>query len=149
MTSVAEDERQIYRNIIRIARAKDERDWSTIEAIAAPDATGDFGNGQLTSAEEIVALLRSFLDECGPTQHLIGNVLIEVDGDKATSRAYVADMHLGTGHLEGQYFRTLGDYHDSWSRIASGWELTRRHKLHTGTMGNIEVLAHAIPSPPI
>jgi hypothetical protein len=40
-------------------------------------------------------LLRSYLDKCGHTQHLIGNVLIEIGGDTATSRAYVADTHLG------------------------------------------------------
>ena len=140
------DEREIYRNIVRIARAMDERNWSEIEGLLAPDATGEFGNGRLTSAAEIVAMLRSFLDDCGPTQHLIGNVLIDVSGDTATSRAYVADMHLGTGELEGRYFRTLGDYHDAWARTADGWRLTHRHKLHHGTMGDIAVLAHAIPT---
>ncbi|MFB7860165.1 nuclear transport factor 2 family protein [Rhodococcus qingshengii] len=147
MYSTTEDEREIYRKVVRIARAMDERDWSSIEMLMVPDATGDFGNGKLTSAADIIALLQSFLDECGPTQHLIGNVLIEVDGDTATSMSYVADMHLGTGDLEGQFFRTLGDYRDSWSRTASGWMLTRRHKLHTGTMGNIDVLSHALPIP--
>jgi hypothetical protein len=120
MHSATEDEREIYRNIIRITRPMDERAWTSIETLLVPDATGDFGNGQLTSGQEFIALLRQFLDECGPTQHLIGNVLIDVDGDTATSRAYVANMHLGTGHLNGQYFRTLGDYHDTWSRTASG-----------------------------
>ena len=141
------DERDIYRNIVRIARAMDERNWPEIESLVAPDATGDFGTGSLTSGAEIIALLRAFLDECGPTQHMIGNVLIEVSGDTATSRSYVADMHLGTGDLEGQYFRTLGDYHDTWARTANGWKLTRRHKLHHGTMGDISVLSHAMPSP--
>lgn len=147
MFSVSEDEREIYRNIVQIARAMDERAWSMIDALVVPEATGDFGNGQLNSAAEILALLRSFLDDCGPTQHLIGNVLIEVDGDTATSMSYVADVHLGTESLDGEYFRTLGDYHDSWIRTPSGWKLTRRHKRHTGTIGNIEVLAHAKPSP--
>ncbi|ABH00023.1 conserved hypothetical protein (plasmid) [Rhodococcus jostii RHA1] len=140
------DEREIYRNIVRIARAMDDRDWSVIEDISIPEATGEFGNGELTSAAEIITMLRSFLDECGPTQHLIGNVLIEVDGDNATSRAYVADIHLGTGELEGEYFRTLADYHDSWLRTADGWKLTRRQKFHTGTLGNIGILAHAFPT---
>ncbi len=105
-----------------------------------PDATGDFGTGPLSSAVEIVALLRAHLDDCGPTQHMIGNVLIDVSGDTATSRAYVADMHLGTGALEGRYFRTLGDYHDSWIRTPAGWRLSHRTKLHNGLLGDIVVL---------
>ena len=71
--------------------------------------------------EAIVNLLRSFLDACGPTQHLLGNVLIEVQGDRASSRAYVSDMHLGSGVTEGQTFSTLGDYHDEWRLV--GWVL--------------------------
>lgn len=120
----------------------DERDWSAIEGIADPHVTGEFGNGPVSSADELISMLRGFLDEGGPTQHMIGNVLVDVAGDIATSRAYVADMHLGTGDLEGQYFRTLGDYHDSWARTPQGWRLTKREKRHSGMMGNIDVLAH-------
>ncbi|MBA4024063.1 MAG: nuclear transport factor 2 family protein [Gordonia sp.] len=143
MITYSRDERDIYRNIVIIARAMDERNWGEIEKLAVPDATGDFGDGAVSSAAEIVALLRRYLDDCGPTQHLIGNVVIDVSGDSATSRAYVADMHLGVGDLEGQYFRTLGDYHDSWARTADGWKLTDRTKRHSGMLGNIAVLAHA------
>ncbi|WP_407445150.1 nuclear transport factor 2 family protein [Rhodococcus sp. (in: high G+C Gram-positive bacteria)] len=137
------DERAIYRNIVRIARAMDERDWAVVEEIIVPEATGDFGTGPLGSASEIVALLRDFLDDCGPTQHMIGNVLIEIDDNTAVSRAYVSDMHLGTGDLEGQFFRTLGDYHDSWVRTSEGWRLIHRTKKHTGLLGNIAVLPAA------
>ena len=31
--------------------------------------------------------MRSFLDDCGPTQHLLGNVMIEIDGDLARAAA--------------------------------------------------------------
>ena len=144
MMTDSRDERDIYRNIVLIARAMDERNWDDITNLALPDATGDFGNGALSTAAEIVALLRRFLDECGPTQHLIGNVIIDVSGDTATSRAYVADMHLGTGGLAGEYFRTLGDYHDTWVRTADGWKLSNRTKRHNGLMGNSEILAHAM-----
>nr|WP_196809618.1 nuclear transport factor 2 family protein [Nocardia sp. 348MFTsu5.1] len=137
------DERDIYRNIVLIARAMDERNWGAIENLAVLDATGDFGDGAVSSAAEIVELLRRYLDDCGPTQHLIGNVVIDVSGATATSRAYVADIHLGVGDLEGQYFRTLGDYHDTWVRTAGGWKLTDRTKHHSGMMGNIAILAHA------
>lgn len=140
-----DDEREIHRAIVRIARAMDERDWETIEHLITPDCTGDLGSGPITSAAELITLLRRFIDGCGPTQHLIGSVLIDIDadGDTATSRAYVSDMHLGVGELEGQYFRTLGDYHDSWVRTPDGWKLVERIKRSTGTMGDIAVLGHA------
>jgi hypothetical protein len=33
--------------------------------------------------------MTQFLDICGPTQHLIGSILVDVNGDEAPSRAYV------------------------------------------------------------
>lgn len=152
MTTAA-DEREIYRAIVGIARAMDERDWDTIEAVTAPDFTGDVGSGPLGSGAEMIALLRSFLDDCGPTQHLVGTVLIDVgtgdegdgdDVDTATSRAYVADMHLGVGDKAGLFFRTLGDYHDTWRRGSDGWKLVHRIKRMSGTVGDITVLQHGM-----
>lgn len=140
--TAAGDEREIYRAIVGIARAMDERDWGAIEDVTSSDFTGDLGSGSLASRAEMIALLRSFLDDCGPTQHMIGTVLIDVDGDTATSRAYVADMHLGSAENEGRYFRTLGDYHDEWARLTGGWRLVSRIKHVTGTLGDIAVLRH-------
>ncbi|QIX26491.1 nuclear transport factor 2 family protein [Nocardioides sp. JQ2195] len=140
MQTTYEDEREINRCIIRFARAMDDRDWAEIEKITVEDLTADLGTGALGSRGEVIALMRSFLDDCGTTQHLIGNVLIEIEGDTASSRAYVSDMHLGTGALESQTFRTLGDYHDRWRRTADGWRMTHRTKLNRGSLGDHAVL---------
>ena len=142
MFTSSADEREIYRNIVRFARAMDERDWSAIEDIAAVDATAQMGGGPMVGRDAIVALMRSFLDECGPTQHLIGNVLIDIDadGETASSRAYVSDMHLGTGELAQSSFRTLGDYHDEWAKIDGRWWLTHRTKHNHASLGSFEVL---------
>ncbi len=90
------DERAIERALILFARAMDERDWSTMAAILTHDAFGDFGTGPLAGSAAIIELIRSYLDNCGPTQHLLGNVIVEVDGDTATSLAYVRDIHLNS-----------------------------------------------------
>ncbi|GAB2651582.1 nuclear transport factor 2 family protein [Prescottella soli] len=140
MPTPNEDEREIYRSIVRFARAMDQRDWAEIETIAAEDMEADLGTGRLGSRREMIALTRSFLDDCGPTQHLVGNVLIDIDGDTARSRAYVADMHLGTGELEGKFFRTIGDYHDEWRRTVDGWRMVRRTKHNRGHLGDYAVL---------
>jgi len=135
-----DDEREIYRNIVRFARAMDDREWAAIDALTDADMTADLGTGAVGSRSEMVAIIRSYLDDCGPTQHLVANVLIDVDGDTASSRAYVSDMHLGTGALEGQFFRTLGDYQDEWRRSPHGWRMTRRVKHNRGHLGNFTVM---------
>ncbi|EME20368.1 nuclear transport factor 2 family protein [Rhodococcus triatomae] len=133
-------EHAITRTLTLIARAMDDRDWSALDDLVLADATSDLGTGELHGRAEFVATIRSFLDECGPTQHLLGNVVVDVDGDRATSRAYVSDMHLGTGDHADLTFRTLGDYHDTWVRQGDTWRLARRVKHNRGHVGSFAAL---------
>ncbi|MFC4605549.1 nuclear transport factor 2 family protein [Rhodococcus kronopolitis] len=133
-------ERAIHRTLIRIARAMDERDWTALDDLVLAEATADLGAGNLTGLAAIVTSIRSFLDDCGPSQHLLGNVLIDVDGDTATSRAYVSDLHVGTGEAAHLTFQTLGDYHDEWARRGGRWLLRRRVKLSRAHTGSFEAL---------
>lgn len=132
-------ERDIGRALIRFARAMDARDWDAVRAIMAPDATGELGTGPLASPEAVIGCIRHYLDGCGPTQHLLGNLLIEVDGERATSQCYVSDMHLGVGDKAHITFSTLGDYHDQWRRIDGVWRMTHRTKVNRAHIGSFEV----------
>ncbi|WP_082281877.1 nuclear transport factor 2 family protein [Mycobacterium colombiense] len=86
LRSVA-DERAIERALVQLARAMDDRDWATLEDIIADDAIGDLGNGRVEGRAAIIDLIRGYLDRCGPTQHLLGNVLVDVTGEAAVSAA--------------------------------------------------------------
>lgn len=138
-------EREIARALTRFARAMDDRDWDGLLAILAPDATGELGEGPLASPAAIVGTIRRYLDACGPTQHLLGNLLVEVDGDRAQSRCYVSDMHLGLGAMAGETFATLGDYHDTWRRIDGQWRLAHRTKHNRGHVGSLAVFGGVSP----
>ena len=133
-------ERAIYRQLVRLARAMDQRDWQAFETITTTNMEADTGTGLLAGRDAFIACLRSFLDGCGPTQHLLGNVLIEVEGDRATSRAYVSDMHIGAGDKAKSSFQTLGDYHDQWQLIDGQWLLTFRKKHNRAHLGDISIL---------
>jgi hypothetical protein len=133
-------EREIYRALVRFARAMDHRDWGALDAIVLPDATADLGLGLVHGREAIVHTMRDFLDDCGPTQHLLGNVMIEVDGDSAQSSCYVSDMHKGTREKAALTFSTLGEYHDKWRREDGVWRMTHRTKLNRAHIGDISVL---------
>ena len=133
-------EREIYRALVEFARAMDARDWEAIDSITVEDMTADLGMGEIQGRDAIVKFIRSFLDGCGPTQHLLGNVVIDVDGDSATSSAYVSDMHVGAGDKAELNFRTLGRYSDQWVRQDGRWLMCRRVKDNRATIGSIEVL---------
>lgn len=134
------DEREIERALKQFARAMDDRDWTAVADILTDDAQGDFGTGRLRGSAAIVELIRGFLDNCGPTQHLLGNVVIDVDGDTAISRAYVHDVHLGSDADPSSRFYTLGDYTDTWQRRPDGsWRLTERIKTNRAHVGALDV----------
>lgn len=134
-------EREIARGLAEFARAMDERDWNALDDVLAEDATGDFGaGGILCGRAAMVALMRSFLDDCGPTQHLVGNVVVDVVGDQACSRCYVCDMHVGAGEKAHLTLRSLGEYHDRWRRIDGRWRMVHRTKLNHALVGTLEVL---------
>ena len=118
----------------------DYRDWEQLSQILTEDAVGELGTGRLEGSAAIIALIRGFLDNCGVTQHLLGNVEVDVDGDHATSRAYVQDLHLSRSNPE-LTFHTLGDYHDKWERRDGRWRLVERVKDNRGTVGSLDVFA--------
>ena len=135
-------ERAIARALAGIARAMDERRWDALGEFFAEDATADFGIGPVTGRAAIVGVMRSYLDDCGPTQHLLGNLIVDVGagGVEAASRCYVSDMHVGAGDKASLTFSTLGDYHDRWRRLDGRWWLVHRRKLNRALLGSIDLL---------
>jgi ketosteroid isomerase-like protein len=134
------DERDIQRALILFARAMDDRDWATMAEILTEDAEGDFGTGRVVGSAAIIGLIRGYLDNCGPTQHLLGDVVVDVAGDTATSKAYIRDVHLNATADPAVRFYTLGDYHDTWHRSGDGrWLLTERIKANRGYVGPLEI----------
>ncbi|WP_231965517.1 nuclear transport factor 2 family protein [Mycobacterium sp. E802] len=134
------DERDIERALTLFARAMDDRDWATMAEILANEAEGDFGTGRLTGSPAIIDMIRGYLDSCGPTQHLLGNIVIDVVDDTATSRAYIRDVHLNSAGDPSTRFYTLGDYHDTWHRDGDGrWRITERIKANRAYVGPLEI----------
>ena len=132
-------EREIYRKLVLFAQAMDERDWAGLESITTADICADVGTGRLEGRDALVAVMRQFLDQCGTTQHMLGNVLIDVEGDSACSQAYVADMHLGGEGSEDITFRTLGRYIDKWRKEDGRWLMCERVKENRATVGSLAV----------
>ncbi|ASL09889.1 SnoaL-like domain protein [Mycobacterium intracellulare subsp. chimaera] len=134
------DERDVQRALNLFARAMDERDWAAMAEILDEDAEGDLGTGRRQGRTAIIDVIREFLDKCGPTQHFLGNVIIDVTGDTAVSRAYIRDVHLNATADPSTRFYTIGDYHDTWRRRPDGsWCLTERIKANRAYVGALDV----------
>ena len=121
------DQREIVRLLDRYAEALDTRTWALLDEVFAPEVEFDFGAWRATSRAEAVAAIRSYLDACGPTQHLLGNYRVEIDCERATSRVYVRAFHLGIGAAQGLVYEMGGEYRDELRRTPDGWRSFRRH----------------------
>jgi 3-phenylpropionate/cinnamic acid dioxygenase small subunit len=130
------DERAITRGLADFARILDTKAWDRLGEVFAQDIVFDYGSGRdETGIAALTENMRRFLDRCGGTQHLIGSIKVDVEGDRATSRAYVQARHQRVDDAAGPVFDSNGEYVDRWERRAEGWRIARRDALwaaHTG-----------------
>lgn len=135
------DERAIVRSLSRFARILDGKQWDELSEIFAPDICFDYGTGR--DEQGMAALtrnMRRFLDRCGGTQHLIGSILVDIDGDRATSRAYVQARHQRIDDPAGPIFDSNGEYVDLWERRSEGWRIVRRDAIWAAHSGDPAIL---------
>ncbi|WP_100497438.1 nuclear transport factor 2 family protein [Geodermatophilus chilensis] len=132
----ASDERAIEDGLYRVAAALDARDWAALGSAFTPEACGYGAAGR----DAIVARVRAHLGGCGPSQHLLGNVRVRVDGDTASSLTYARVHHVGVGDRAGSFYECMGEYSDTWARTAEGWQLTGRRFTVTIELGDRSVL---------
>ena len=122
MPEPAPDRVRITDRLHVVAVLLDTKDWPGFAATLTEDVVA-YGR---TGPADVVARVRSHLDVCGATQHLLGNIRIEVDGDEARTRSYFRAFHVGLGDRAGTTYECLGEYRDEWRRGSSGWLLAGR-----------------------
>lgn len=131
-----DDRHQIIEALARFAAGLDRKDWDVLRGLLAPDAAAYGSSGP----DAIIAKVRAHLGGCGPTQHLLGNHRIEVDGDRARSLTCARVYHQGAGDREDGFYECFGEYEDRWTRTAEGWRLFRRSFEITLQRGDFGVL---------
>lgn len=135
------DEREITRGLARFARLIDAKAWDRMGEVFAEDLSFDYGTGEdQHGMAALIAQMRRFLDVCGPTQHLIGSVMVDIAGNDATSRAYVQARHQRADDPAGPAFDTNGDYIDRWQRRPEGWRIARRDAVWATHTGNPAII---------
>ena len=135
------DEREITRGLSRFARVVDAKSWDELTTVFAEDVSFEYGTGlEQHGIAELRDNMTRFLDTCGGTQHLIGSILIDVDGDRATSRSYVQARHQRLDDHAGPVFDSNGEYLDQWERRADGWRIVRRDARWASQTGNPAII---------
>jgi hypothetical protein len=138
--SDADDRFAIIAVLDRYSECLDTRNWAGLSDVFTEAVDMDFGVWKATSLDEVRQNIRSFLDGCGPSQHLLGNYRIELDGDRASSRCYCRVMHFGKGEHEGKTFESWIEYADELVRTQKGWRSSKRSAHAQMNQGDISLL---------
>ena len=112
--------------LLRYARGVDRRDWPLVAACFTPGAAADYGYVAQGTIEEAIAAIAPALEKLTSTMHVIGNQLIEIDGDTARSETYAVCYHRSGGLAAGALMTVGVRYLDELVRRDGRWLICRR-----------------------
>ena len=119
------DELEITRQLYRYCRAVDRLDVALGHSVFHEDSMADFPTYKGSGRGWIDAVCVAHLDFLHHS-HQVTNILIELDGDRAGSEAYVTAklrQRDGARLLEREF---CARYVDRWSRREGRWGIDRR-----------------------
>jgi len=133
------------RNVtVRYAEACDHRNWRLFDEVFDAELKGNYGGQfQIRNREKLVNLIKSMLGGCGPSQHLLGNHRIEVQGNTATSVCAVRAAHAGKGERKDLFYEIWGEYRDRLDCQNGEWRIVHRELVIHHEIGTQAVLAPA------
>lgn len=137
-TGPAMDRRAIVDVLHRYAVLLDTGQSARIPAeVFAPDAVEDHGAGLAPTrgAEALAAWLSSALAPFAAVMHALSTIVVEVEGDRATSRTYYQAFHwlAEGGDPDGAVdWMSVGLYLDEWRRTDAGWRIAHRRRRNVG-----------------
>ena len=135
------DRQAIVDVCVSYALALDSRDWVRLRACFTEDAVADYsGLGINEGYQAIERTCRAALEPLTASQHLLGNHLVIVDGDRARSTCYFQAQHVREGLPDGTHHIVAGRYDDRFVRTAVGWRISHRTLSVMWTSGNPAVL---------
>lgn len=123
------DRIEIQDLLVRYARAIDARDYALLDTCFTPDALVDYttSGGIQGRYPEVRAWLEKALAQFDAMLHLLGNSVVELEGDTARARTAVYNP-MGKAGAEGpvEFFTVVADYVDRLVRTPEGWRIAER-----------------------
>jgi|TARA_R100001244_G_scaffold44182_13_gene40048 hypothetical protein len=115
--------------VSRVARAIDRCDADMLRSLFHPDATDDHGIFK-GSAKDFIDWVMPLLGTMQRTQHIIGQVLIEVDGDEAAGESYFEAHHAMNAAGGDVHMVVAGRYLDRFQRREGIWKISHRQAVY-------------------
>jgi hypothetical protein len=142
MTAMSElsDRAEISDVLVRYAEGLDRRDLDAVRSCFAPDVRAEYAGVVLEPGVDALVEHVAIVSTFAGSMHLLGNVVVELDGDTAHSTcrcvAYVLRETPGGVRL---FMRGL-TYEDRWSRLDARFRIIeRRHVPEWSVEAPVEV----------
>lgn len=139
--------------VTRMGWYLDRRDWDGLKSLFTDVVYTDYtalwgGEPQEAGVDELLATdkqgsWRRTMDGLESTQHLITNILVDVDGDSARATANVVGVHRLTNPHGSPLWTVGGTYDFRLTRTADGWRIQAITQGITWVDGNQQVLFRA------
>jgi 3-phenylpropionate/cinnamic acid dioxygenase small subunit len=143
------DRQEIVELCCRYATALDAKDWVGLRSCFTADPVFVHPGGRLAGADAIVARSREALGPLDVTHHLIGTVVVEVDGDQARARCYFQAQHVRRQAPGGDTYVIAGRYADRLVRLDEGWRIAERQQTYLWRDGNRAVVTRPPQTGPV
>lgn len=123
------DRQEIYDLLCRYCRGIDRWDRALLRSVYHDDAT-DHRGFFTGSADAFCDFAMATLKDIASCQHMLGNALIEIDGDVAFGEIYFQAHHrIIENGLEKDFF-VGGRYVDRYEKRAGTWKIAHRSELN-------------------
>ena len=123
------DREAIRQTIFNLARSVDRCDEELMRSCFHSDATDDHSSFR-GSADEFVKWVMPVLKSMERTQHTIGQVIVDLDGDTARTESYFIAYHrIFNENIPGDMF-ACGRYLDWFEKRDGDWKILHRHALY-------------------
>lgn len=139
------DRMEIEDLLIRYSHAVDSHDWDLYRTVFTKDAYIDYSEfgGSKGNLEETVAFLDQAMPRFKSHQHMVGNTVLELDGDTARARTICFNpMVMDSDGQELVFFCGLW-YRDELVRTPDGWRIKHRYEERSYTFNQPEGLTAA------
>ena len=138
------DKEQIAEVLIRYATGIDSKDWPLLRSCWTDEIDVDYQQlGRFTSADALTDVMRQLHENMGPTYHRMSNIVIAVDGDRATVRSYVQAVLMLQPNDSTNWVDALGHYDDVFVRTPDGWRISERVSRTARTLTGGDIAAAA------
>jgi hypothetical protein len=134
------DRQEIADLCVRYTFALDTKDWALLESCFTGTPAFVHPGGRLEGFEAILARSRGALESLDTSQHLLGNVVADVDGDTARATSYFQAQHVRAGTPGGDTYIIAGSYTDTLARTPGGWKIAERVQVYLWREGNCAVV---------